>query len=62
MPSSDPARWEDLRALVQCVRIPVLANGDVYTRGDAFHLMSTTGCAGVMMARPVCTYNCDLPN
>ena len=51
--SSDPAEWSLLGQLVGAVNIPVIANGDVYTRHDAEHLMKSSGCSGVMMARPL---------
>ena len=37
--SSDPAAWDLLPQLVSAVSIPVIANGDVYTRSDAANLV-----------------------
>ena len=51
-PSSAPAQFELLTSLTAAVSIPVLANGDVYTRGDMRHLISTTGISGAMLGRP----------
>jgi len=50
---SDPARWELLRAVVNAVKIPVVANGDLYSREDVERIKEESGCAGVMLARPV---------
>lgn len=37
--------------VVRAVKIPVIANGDVFSADDAFSLMENTGAAGVMVAR-----------
>lgn len=50
---SDPARWELLRPVVDAVQIPVVANGDLYTREDVERMRAMSGCAAVMLARPV---------
>lgn len=49
----EPANWDDLKTLVQCVSIPVIANGDFYDFADMQRVASSTGCAGFMLARPV---------
>lgn len=51
---TEPARWDAIRPLVQGLRIPVIANGDIYTRE---HLAAVREAAGdprlaVMLARP----------
>lgn len=51
---TEPARWDAIRPLVQGLRIPVIANGDIYTRE---HLAAVRAAAGdprlaVMLARP----------
>jgi len=48
---SGQARWEEIAAVVQAVRIPVIGNGDIKTAEDAWRMQHATGCAGVMIAR-----------
>lgn len=45
------ARWEWIRQLVDCSPIPVIGNGDVFSRADAHRMLRTTGCAAVMVGR-----------
>ncbi len=45
------ARWEEIRALVEALHIPVVGNGDIRTGADALRMKATTGCHGIMMAR-----------
>ena len=46
------ARWERIAELVEAVHpLPVLGNGDVFSGADAVRMMSTTGCAGVVVGR-----------
>lgn len=44
--SSVPVDLEAIRAVVQVAQVPVFANGDVFTRGDAERIASVTGCDG----------------
>ncbi|GMI23385.1 hypothetical protein TeGR_g8637, partial [Tetraparma gracilis] len=47
------ARWASLRPLFDCVPIPVLLNGDCYTRADIQSIPALLpSCAGVLLARP----------
>ena len=48
---SGEARWEEIRALVEALDVPVIGNGDVRTGADARRMRDVTGCAGVMIAR-----------
>jgi len=45
------ADWAAIAPVVQAVRIPVIANGDVGTAGDARHALELSGAAGVMIGR-----------
>ncbi|CAM9232122.1 unnamed protein product [Hapterophycus canaliculatus] len=53
------ARWEELRPVVDAVNIPVIANGDVYTRADMRDIKVLSGCSSVMLARPA-LLNCSI--
>ncbi|GMH66862.1 hypothetical protein TrRE_jg13612 [Triparma retinervis] len=44
-------RWGTMRGLVDCVDVPVVINGDVYSYQDAEEARRLTGCKGVMVAR-----------
>jgi nifR3 family TIM-barrel protein len=48
---SGEARWEEIRALVEALDVPVVGNGDVRSGADARRMRDLTGCAGVMIAR-----------
>jgi nifR3 family TIM-barrel protein len=48
---SGEARWEEIRALVEALDVPVIGNGDIRTGEDAARMKEATGCAGVMIAR-----------
>ena len=45
------SRWEAIRELVDAVRIPVIGSGDVASGEEAARMLSSTGCAGVMVGR-----------
>jgi hypothetical protein len=57
------ARWETLievvRQLKQTESVPIIVNGDLYTRADIQEMKSRTGCDGVMLARPA-LYNISI--
>lgn len=46
-----PARWEWIAHVRQAVRLPVIANGEVWTVGDYHAMRAVTGCADVMLGR-----------
>jgi nifR3 family TIM-barrel protein len=48
---SGEARWQEIRALVEALEVPVVGNGDVRNGPDARRMKDTTGCAAVMIAR-----------
>ncbi len=45
------ADWSAIRAVVQAVRIPVFANGDITSLDDARACLAASGAAGVMIGR-----------
>ena len=48
---SGTANWDYIRAVVEAVRIPVIANGDVFSAQDAVHILRYTGAAMAMVGR-----------
>ena len=51
--SSISARgWEVMKQLVDCTTIPLIANGDLYTKEAVASMKEKSGCSSVMLARP----------
>ncbi|MCA9554838.1 MAG: tRNA dihydrouridine synthase DusB [Myxococcales bacterium] len=48
---SGTADWSLIRDLKEALRIPVIANGDVFCAADAHRVVDETGCDGVMVGR-----------
>lgn len=48
---SGHSNWDHLTQLKQTVKIPVLGSGDLFTPEDCQHMLSETGCDGIMIAR-----------
>jgi len=46
-----PAFWERLPAIREAVAIPVVANGEIWTPGDAERCRRVTGCDSLMLGR-----------
>ena len=46
-----PARWHAVAAIRQRLRVPVIANGEVWNRADYQAIRQATGCADVMLGR-----------
>ena len=61
--SHEMARWttlvEVVKQLKQTESVPIIVNGDLYTRADIREMKRRTGCDGVMLARPA-LYNMSL--
>lgn len=49
--SSEPVNLDAIKRIVACARVPVLANGDVFTLEDAHRISGFTGAVGVMAGR-----------
>ena len=48
---SPGVNWDYIRQVKENVNIPVIGNGDVYTKEDAKELLKTTNCDGIAIAR-----------
>jgi tRNA-dihydrouridine synthase B len=49
------ADWSIIRAVKDCVRMPVIGNGDINAPGDAEQMVRETGCDAVMIGRAAAT-------
>ena len=51
--TSDAQTYETLKRVIDMgIRVPVIANGDMYTGERITKMITESGCAGVMLARP----------
>jgi tRNA-dihydrouridine synthase B len=48
---SGRANWDEIAAVVDAVRVPVLGNGDIGNAADVVRMHAHTKCAGVMVGR-----------
>lgn len=46
-----PADWECIAAICSAVRVPVVANGEIWTVQDALRCREVTGCTSLMLGR-----------
>ncbi|MEZ5607295.1 MAG: tRNA-dihydrouridine synthase [Burkholderiaceae bacterium] len=46
-----PAYWESIAAVRERVRLPLIANGDIWTVEDALRCRAVTGCTHLMLGR-----------
>lgn len=46
-----PAHWQAIALIAAAVRVPVLANGDIFSPQDADRCRAITGCARLMLGR-----------
>ncbi|MDP0562355.1 MAG: tRNA-dihydrouridine synthase [Candidatus Endonucleobacter sp. (ex Gigantidas childressi)] len=46
-----PAHWEWIARINDCVKIPVIANGDIFTVEDARRIQQVSGCERIMIGR-----------
>ncbi|KAG0082810.1 tRNA-dihydrouridine(20) synthase [NAD(P)+]-like [Podila epicladia] len=47
----EPGHWDRFQEIVEAVKIPVIANGDVMEYGDIARVQNLSGVTGVMIAR-----------
>jgi tRNA-dihydrouridine synthase C len=50
-----PAFWERIPAITAAVKIPVIANGEIWTVEDAQHCRAVSGCDSLMLGRGMVT-------
>jgi tRNA-dihydrouridine synthase C len=46
-----PAYWEEIAAAREVVSLPVIANGEIWSPGDALRCRQVSGCADLMLGR-----------
>ncbi|GAP33567.1 tRNA-dihydrouridine synthase C [Piscinibacter sakaiensis] len=46
-----PAYWDRIAALREAVRVPVIANGEIWSVADARRCRAESGCSGLMLGR-----------
>jgi len=46
-----PARWAEIARVAAAVKVPVIANGEIWTVDDAQQCMAISGCDAVMIGR-----------
>jgi tRNA-dihydrouridine synthase B len=47
----EKANWQHIAALKKECTIPVIGSGDLFSADDAYRMLTSTGCDGVMIAR-----------
>ena len=46
-----PAYWERIQEVRDAVTVPVIANGEIWTPGDAVRCRERSGCSSLMLGR-----------
>ncbi len=46
-----PAHWEYIRGMKESVKLPVIANGDIWTKEDHARCVEISGCSDTMLGR-----------
>jgi tRNA-dihydrouridine synthase C len=46
-----PAHWEFIREMKECVKLPVIANGDIWSVQDYLRCVEISGCESVALGR-----------
>jgi tRNA-dihydrouridine synthase C len=50
-----PAHWESIREIRDAIGIPVIANGEIWSVGDALRCRELSGCNALMLGRGMVT-------
>ena len=48
-----PAYWDRIADIRQCVKLPMVANGEIWTVADARRCIEVSGCTDLMLGRGI---------